>query len=146
MDQNQKQSKQSYFFKFKLYLSCKCGQLINWPINSVLPRHNKIYQILKAVCHRIVLRQFSSIQLMLIMLLDQPSHYARMNVQASQIFVYLHGYSISSFLFYINIPHAFLVSYIMLHDLLILSFSVNILGIASVTVHKYCTFFRLSLL
>jgi len=63
VNQNQKQNnrRSSCFFRFKLYLCCKCGQLINWQINSILSRHNKIYQILKQVYHRIVLRQLNSI-------------------------------------------------------------------------------------
>ena len=51
---------------------------------------------------------------------DQLSHYACNYVQASQIFDYLHGYSISLFSLYINILHAFLIHYSMLHDLLII--------------------------
>jgi len=57
---NKAKGRPSCFFKFKLYLCCKCGQLINWPVNSILSRHNKIYQLLKQVYHRIVIRQFNS--------------------------------------------------------------------------------------
>ena len=63
VDQNQKKANRrpSYCFRFQLYLCYKCGQLINWPINSILSRHNKIYQIFKEVYRHIFLRQFNSI-------------------------------------------------------------------------------------
>jgi len=47
----------------------------------------------------------SPVQFMLIILSDQLSHYACIYIQASQTFVYLHGYSISIFASYINMLH-----------------------------------------
>lgn len=83
------------FFKFKLYLSCKCGQLINWP--QITYSHATIKFTRYSSKYTIVLSFASSIPFTLIIRLDQPSHFACICVQGSYIFVYLHGYSTGIF-------------------------------------------------